>query len=610
MSSDDARHPTLARAPTAASVPGADPAASSHSVQPDPMLGETIERYRIVRKLGEGGMGSVYAAEHTHINKQVAIKLLRPEISGNKEALDRFAREARSASEIGHKNIIGIEDFGTLKDGRIFLFMELLDGAPLNELLDQGGLSLDRLLNILIQTGHGLAAAHAKGIVHRDMKPENIFVTYDEHGADVPKLLDFGIAKVSGQDGQNNLTRTGTIFGTPFYMAPEQALGQSVDYRADIYAMGVILYECFTGSVPFQGESFMGILTQHITAEPEDVERRAAATGRTVPAGIAEIIRRAMKKEPSERFVSMDEMVQALVRVYRGMAGAGMSSYMAAHVPASFGGPSRGFPQMPTPLPHVPTASIPTPMPYAASTHPPAATPHPAAAPYPDDSYFELPQKRSSGAIWLVLLVLLAAGGVGGYVLWGRNAASIATTDAADGGGIQRVDYGTRDPSVVTPPVDDSAEDVAQKPPTEEVEEPDTVPLEEPVVKTPPPEDEDVTPELAPVTVLVASVPPRAVVYREGKRLDRTPTNVKVVPGESVTLVLRRPGWHDEEVVIDGSSRKLSVRLTRHRRDPPPRTQPPKADPVGGEVADDPVPQPEEPADEEPEPYDPASELE
>ena len=324
------------------------------------LVGEVLDgRYRVIKKLGEGGMGEVYAAEHIHIEKKVAIKLLRPEIVSNQEAVTRFRQEARSASSIGHRNIIGIDDFGQLGDGRIYLCMELLDGAPLNEMIKEP-MPADRLLNILIQTGHGLAAAHAKGIVHRDMKPENIFVTRGPNGEDVPKLLDFGIAKVAGQDGQNNLTRTGTIFGTPFYMAPEQALGQGVDARVDVYAMGVITYEVFSGSLPFRGESFMGILTQHITTEPEPVVQRAAKAGRTLPAGLAEVISRAMAKDPEKRYRSMDELVNALVGVYRSLAGAGMSSYMEAFSPRTAAMPAAGASgTAPTQLPGLSNTPLP-----------------------------------------------------------------------------------------------------------------------------------------------------------------------------------------------------------------------------------------------------------
>src|SRR5947209_5695079 len=235
--------------PASGSFPQATPAPS--------LVGQVLDgRYRITRKLGEGGMGEVYAAEHVHIEKKFAIKLLKAEIVSNAEAVKRFRQEARSSSSIGHRNIIAIEDFGQLADGRIYMCMELLNGAALNDMITQP-MPADRLLNILIQTGHGLAAAHHKGIVHRDMKPENIFVTIGPSGEDIPKLLDFGIAKVSGNDGQNHLTRTGTIFGTPFYMAPEQALGNPVDARTDIHSVGVILYGCFRCSVVVLGEAFL-----------------------------------------------------------------------------------------------------------------------------------------------------------------------------------------------------------------------------------------------------------------------------------------------------------------------------------------------------------------
>src|ERR1700733_9301873 len=309
--------------PPSGAFPQAPPAPS--------LVGQILDgRYRIMQLIGEGGMGEVYAAEHIHIEKKFAIKLLKPEIVSNAEAVQRFRQEARSSSSIGHRNIIAIDDFGQLADGRIYMCMELLNGAALNDMI-QHPMAADRLLNILIQTGHGLAAAHAKNIVHRDMKPENIFVTIGPAGEDIPKILDFGIAKVSHNDGQNNnLTRTGTIFGTPFYMAPEQALGNPVDARTDIYAMGVIMYECFAGSLPFQGESFMGILTQYITSDAEPVAQRAAKAGRTLPMGLAEVITRCMRKNPAERYNTMDDLVTDLVSIYRGIAGPGMSTYMEA----------------------------------------------------------------------------------------------------------------------------------------------------------------------------------------------------------------------------------------------------------------------------------------
>jgi serine/threonine-protein kinase len=293
-------------------------------------VGQIIaDRYQLVRKLGEGGMGEVYEAHHVHIEKTVALKLLRPEILSNQEAVTRFRQEARSASSIGHVNIIQIDDFGTLPDGRVYLSMEFLEGEPLSSMLRRTSVPLHRLLDILIQTGSGLAAAHAKGIVHRDMKPENIYVTQKD-GRDVPKILDFGIAKVSGNEGNQHLTRTGTIFGTPFYMAPEQALGQNLDARADVYAMGIIMYEVFAGCVPFRAESFMAILTQHITTEPAAPLKQASDLGRPMPPELEPIILHALKKKPEERYQTMNELVEGLRGVFRTYFGAGTTSPMAA----------------------------------------------------------------------------------------------------------------------------------------------------------------------------------------------------------------------------------------------------------------------------------------
>jgi len=395
---------------------------------PQPSLVGTVldGRYRIIKLIGEGGMGEVYSAEHIHIDKKFAIKLLKPEIVSNAEAVTRFRQEARSSSSIGHRNIIGIDDFGQLSDGRIYMCMELLNGAALNDMIQQP-MSADRLLNILIQTGHGLAAAHAKGIVHRDMKPENIFVTIGPNNEDVPKILDFGIAKVSGNDGQNHLTRTGTIFGTPFYMAPEQALGNPVDARTDIYAMGVIMYECFAGSLPFQGESFMGILTQHITSEPEPVAQRAQKAGRALPLGLAEIITRCMQKNPAQRYGSMDELVNALIQVYRGIAGAGMSTYMEAFpvgssqhmaqpTPPPMQAPMGGAAYTPTIAATPPTGAhgLATPQHIAAQQSQPMMQP---GLYDPSASVVTVGKKSNTGLIIAILVVLLAGGGIAAFVV-------------------------------------------------------------------------------------------------------------------------------------------------------------------------------------------------
>jgi serine/threonine-protein kinase len=314
------------RPPSAAgrATGGASPATATSPLELGPqsveLVGQVIgERYRVVRKLGEGGMGEVFECHHVYIEKRVALKLLRREILSNAEAVTRFHQEARAASSIGHRNIVDIDDFGHLTDGRVYLAMEYLDGESLADLMRRG-MELPRALRIMEQVCRGLEAAHAKGIVHRDMKPENVFLARLEGGEDLVKILDFGIAKVAGTDGSgSNLTRTGTIFGTPNYMSPEQALGRALDPRSDIYSVGIILYELFVGVVPFRAESFMGILSLHITAQP--VPPRVQAPERHISADIERIILRAIDKEPSQRFGTMGELADALHALAGGLAG-------------------------------------------------------------------------------------------------------------------------------------------------------------------------------------------------------------------------------------------------------------------------------------------------
>ncbi len=275
------------------------------------LVGEVLaERYRIVRLIGQGGMGQVYEAQHVNINRRFALKLLRPEILTDAEAVARFRQEAWSASSIGHDNIIQIDDFATLPDGKVYLAMEFLQGMSLSERLKQKPpLDVNEALTIIRQVASGLGAAHEKGIVHRDLKPENIFLA-EKFGGTVCKILDFGIAKVLGAEASERITRTtGAVFGTPHYMAPEQALGASVDHRADIYSLGVILYEMFAGKVPFDASSYVGILTKHVT---ETVRPPSEISEREISPAIESLILRAMAKEANARFQSMAEFEAAL----------------------------------------------------------------------------------------------------------------------------------------------------------------------------------------------------------------------------------------------------------------------------------------------------------
>jgi serine/threonine protein kinase len=543
------------------SVTGPPGAGQVPQVESPSLVGQILDgRYRITRKLGEGGMGEVFAAEHVHIEKKFAIKLLRPEIVSNPEAVSRFRQEARSSSSIGHRNIIAIEDFGQLADGRIYMCMELLNGAALNDMITQP-MGVDRLLNILIQTGHGLAAAHAKHIIHRDMKPENVFVTIGPNGEDVPKLLDFGIAKVSGNDGQNHLTRTGTIFGTPFYMAPEQALGNPVDARTDIYAVGVIMYECFSGTLPFQGDSFMGILTQHITMEPEPVAQRAAKAGRPLPPGLAETITMCMQKNPAQRFQTMDDLVNALIQIYRGIVGPGMSTYMEAF-PVM---PSAAHQIQPTPTPGMPmtgpvlvgNASAPTIAAGRSGSGPVAVTPSSGVYRTPDP-----PQQSRLGLIIAILAVLAVGGGVAAFAVVsgghkpgpGSGAGSqIAGNDPG------HLPSAGKDASVAGLAPD--AAEIAAAVPDAGAEH--TVPPETPDAGAggnalPPP-------EVPPVQVLLFTTrsPSKFEVWENGFKLFDGPDVLPVNKGETRTVVVKAAGFKDKTLTVDSTKHKVQLVLVR-----------------------------------------------
>ncbi len=290
---------------------------AAKEVEADPLLGTTIDgRYAIEARLGEGGMGVVYKARHVLIDKPVAIKILRKEAAQDTAAVQRFIQEAKSASKIGHSNIVDITDFGVLPDGHAYFVMEFLQGQTLAQAIQEGPLDAARVCTIAAQMGRGLNAAHLKGIVHRDLKPENIFLLEREGQKDFVKIVDFGIAKVgSGQ----KLTQVGMVLGTPEYMSPEQATGQEADHRVDQYATGCIMYEMLTGVVPFLGDRPAQTLTKHVF-EPI-IPPRKRKPELKIPASLDAVVIRAMAKKPEARFPSMKELEQALTQVEQELKG-------------------------------------------------------------------------------------------------------------------------------------------------------------------------------------------------------------------------------------------------------------------------------------------------
>jgi predicted Ser/Thr protein kinase len=280
----------------------------------DPLIGVVLsDRYRILRKIGEGGMGCVYQAEHALIEKKVALKVLFQDLTRRPDLVARFLQEAKSASRIGHENVIDISDFGQSPDGLVYIAMEYLDGQDLGKLLKtQKVLDWQRARPILMQITKALRAAHERGIIHRDMKPENVYLVQRDGRPDFVKVLDFGIAKVVNPDETDGprLTQTGMIFGTPEYMSPEQAQGSPPDHRVDVYAVGCIMYHLLTGAVPFMADNFMGILTKHLLEAPVPLRRRRPELD--IPADVEAICLRALEKDRDKRFADMDAFYRAL----------------------------------------------------------------------------------------------------------------------------------------------------------------------------------------------------------------------------------------------------------------------------------------------------------
>jgi serine/threonine-protein kinase len=278
----------------------------------DPFIGTIVgERYRIVSRLGVGGMGAVYRAEHTMMRRDLAIKVLLPELGGKEEFARRFEREAESASRLTHPNIITVTDFGRTAEGSLFLVMEFLAGASLSDAIAAGPMPQERALAIMRQILRALEHAHAAGVVHRDLKPENIMLVERDGQRDVVKILDFGIAKVTQpQSAGEALTQAGVIFGTPEYLSPEQALGEAVDVRADIYAAGIILYEMLAGRRPFENEDKVKIISMHLSHAPPRMFDVSPAVD--VPLPLEQAIMQSLEKSREHRFATATAFLTAL----------------------------------------------------------------------------------------------------------------------------------------------------------------------------------------------------------------------------------------------------------------------------------------------------------
>jgi serine/threonine-protein kinase len=301
-------------------------------------LDTTIGNYRLDKILGRGGMGTVYSGEHVYIKKPVAVKILHPQFARYQEAVNRFLREARAASQINHPNIVDVTDFGLLQDNVVYFVMEYLEGISLEDLIERdGAVALHRALNIANQLSYALEAAHHAGVIHRDLKPDNImllqrpgrrdlvrvnddqsFSTERETTYDFVKILDFGIAKNMIPDELGAETVQGAVFGTPEYMSPESARGEEVDHRADVYSLGVILFDMLCGRPPFEAAQSSDVLNMHINTPPPSP--RAFAPHREITESAENVVLTAMQKNPAHRFQTMTDFRRAVEGAYGSIA--------------------------------------------------------------------------------------------------------------------------------------------------------------------------------------------------------------------------------------------------------------------------------------------------
>jgi serine/threonine protein kinase len=511
---------------------------------PDELIGHVVAgRYRVLERLGQGGMGTVYLAEHEAIEKKVALKVLRPEYSAKPDLVTRFQREAISASRIKHPNVLDVFDFGQIENGCFYLAMEFLEGRDLADDLEESGvIPPGRALRLTLQVCKALAAAHAKGVVHRDMKPENVFLQLTAEGEEQVKIVDFGIAQLrtneeiaEAEPQRRRLTRTGMIFGTPEYMSPEQAAGRRMDLRVDVYATGVILFEMLTGSVPFTGDTFFGVLNAHMNEPVPSL--RSLNPDVQVSTGLEAVVTRALAKNPDERFSSMRDLADALLATPEGAAldPFARKSVIPGVTLAEFDRAASARAEEALPLTK-PKREAATSRAAIAQTVPATGEVARADTLVAGERSAPAPRPASRGVLWGV--TLLAALGATAFV------------------GIRLTRSGNATPASTT--------EVAPPPtPT-----PSLAPLPEPVVAPLPSAEPPSS-----VKLRVKTEPAGAVLTKNGFQVcDSTPCEIDVAPKESITLEAKKGALKGSAKVQpqrdQGVEITLSAPATQHSRPP------------------------------------------
>jgi eukaryotic-like serine/threonine-protein kinase len=276
------------------------------------LVGKHIAHYQILSLVGKGGMGNVFKARHTLLDRDVAIKMLHSHLVADPQTLRRFQQEAKAVSSLVHPNIVAAREFAMTTDGQPYIVMDFVDGRSLGEIIrEQGVLDWQRFMSIFVPVCEALVCAHSHGIIHRDIKPGNIIISVDERGHEVARLVDFGIAKIERPDGDSiGLTRTGDVVGSPLYMSPEQCLCRKVDARTDIYSLGCVMYEASTGELPFHGGSAYETIFMHVHELPK---RFSAVCSKPLGRGdLEKLVLKMLEKDPDDRCESTQEVLDAL----------------------------------------------------------------------------------------------------------------------------------------------------------------------------------------------------------------------------------------------------------------------------------------------------------
>jgi eukaryotic-like serine/threonine-protein kinase len=540
----------------------------SGAASPDQIIGQTVGNYLVTQKVGEGGMGSVYLAEHPTIGKRVALKVLHAEFSSNPEVAERFFTEAKAVNAIGHPNIVDIVDYGVLQTGPggrdrlVYFIMEYLHGITLSQAIQtQSPLPPERALTIALQVADALAASHKTNIVHRDLKPDNIILISRGREQDFVKLLDFGIAKLTGTDGlSSHKTRTGLVLGTPAYMSPEQCEGRAnVDHRTDIYALGVVLYEMLVGRVPFIGEGYGEILVQHLTQQPVPPSQY-----RMMSPHIEVVVLKALEKRPEMRYPTMDEFMRAMsdpvgyVEAHGGLAGFMAKELMPSSSPLP--------PVRLTPAPVTPVPGLMSPVPGTLSA--PSPTTLGAATGQVQ------PQRSKTPFVIAGTVVALAAIGAVALVLGKKDAPATSSNQPED----DRVVTLNHKGSAEQTPLPDQDGAGSATPEQENSGSAETPPDKgSAAVDTPPPDKgsaEQTTPapdkgsEPIPAvkrTVVISSVPPGADIYVNGGAIGKTTPAELQLSRDSMKVTLRLKGYesYNKTIAAGGARVKLDVPLKK-----------------------------------------------